>query len=82
MGEAICWGVYRPLRASLGYGPVLPQIHDGKILSGFIALIGLIASRDTCTGIISSRFAIIARRSVRTVVSGGGATRQLVDSSS
>ena len=45
---------------SLGYGSVLPQTTTGKILSGLVALIGLIAFAIPA-GIISSRFAIIAR---------------------
>ena len=58
MGEAIWWGVQTI--TSLGYGSVLPQTTTGKILSGFVALIGLIAFAIPA-GIISSRFAIIAR---------------------
>jgi len=58
MGTAIWWGVQTI--TSLGYGSVLPQTVTGKILSGFVALVGLIAFAIPA-GIISSRFAIIAR---------------------
>lgn len=57
MGLAIWWGVQTI--TSLGYGTVLPKTTAGKILSGVLALFGLIAFAIPA-GIISSRFAIIA----------------------
>ena len=57
MGTAIWWGVQTV--TSLGYGTVTPQSVVGKVLSGALALVGLIAFAIPA-GIISSRFAIIA----------------------
>eukprot|EP00939_MAST-03C_sp_MAST-3C-sp1_P002824 g2824.t1 len=57
MGTAIWWGVQTI--TSLGYGTVLPKTVVGKILSGVLALLGLIAFAIPA-GIISSRFTLIA----------------------
>ena len=57
MGTSIWWGVQTI--TSLGYGTVEPTTVGGKLLSGLVALMGLVAFAIPA-GIVSSRFALIA----------------------